>query len=221
MMILLSMDTKLVDASLLPGLAPRPFKFTSKQGRTRRAMLLTSALELLREKIPEEVTLAMVCERAEIPRPSAYHFFPNIEAIFLAIRMLHGELMIEQVASLEKRKFKSWQTYIERFITVAVGVTRSEPAFPRLTYEYGALLKGARELGQDIDTRMARASLDGLHRHFNIKPFHREEEIACIGLAIGDAVLRFSYRKHADLTTPLVQEAKRAVIGYLSVYIKD
>lgn len=78
------MDTKLVDASLLPELALRLFKFTSKQGRTRRATPLVSALELLREKAPGEITLAMVCKRAEIPRPSAYHFFPYIEAIFLS-----------------------------------------------------------------------------------------------------------------------------------------
>jgi AcrR family transcriptional regulator len=214
------MDTKLVDASLLPELAPRPFKFTSKQGRTRRATLLASALELLREKAPEEITLAMVCERAEIPRPSAYHFFPNIEAIFLGIRMLHGEMLIEQATDLESERFKNWQAYIERFIDVAVDVTKSETAFPRLVYGYGAMLSGARELGQDIDTRMARVSLDGLHQHFGIEPFDREEEIASIGLAIGDSVLRFSYRKHADLIEPLVQEAKRAVVAYLGTYLK-
>ncbi len=214
------MDTKLVDASLLPGLAPRPFKFTSKQGRTRRAILLSSALELLREKAPEDITLAMVCERAEIPRPSAYHFFPNIEAIFLGIRMLHGEMMIEKAAELQKGDFACWQAYIEQVIAAAVDVTKSEPAFTRLIYGYGAMLSGARELGQNIDRRMARTSLEGLRSHFGIKPFEGDEEVASIALAVGDSVLRYSYRTYDDLTEPMVQEAQRAVVAYLSTYLQ-
>lgn len=214
------MDTKLVDASLLPGLAPRPFKFTSKQGRTRRAILLSSALELLREKAPEDITLAMVCERAEIPRPSAYHFFPNIEAIFLGIRMLHGEMMIEKAAELQKGDFPCWQAYIEQVIAAAVDVTKSEPAFTRLIYGYGAMLSGARELGQNIDRRMARTSLEGLRSHFGIKPFEGDEEVASIALAVGDSVLRYSYRTYDDLTEPMVQEAQRAVVAYLSTYLQ-
>lgn len=214
------MDTKLVDASLLPGLAPRPFKFTSKQGRTRRAILLSSALELLREKAPEDITLAMVCERAEIPRPSAYHFFPNIEAIFLGIRMLHGEMMIEKAGELQNGDFPCWQAYIEQVIAAAVDVTKSEPAFTRLIYGYGAMLSGARELGQNIDRRMARISLEGLRSHFGIKPFEGDEEVASIALAVGDSVLRYSYRTYDDLTEPMVQEAQRAVVAYLSTYLQ-
>ena len=213
------MDTKLLDTSLLPELAPRPYKFTSKQGRSRRALLLTSALELLREKTPEDITLAMVCERAGIPRPSAYHFFPNIEAIFLGIRLLHGENAIEQVNTLNEEKFDCWQDYIERFITIVVNVTNSEPAFPRLTYGYGSTLIGAREIGRDIDTRLAHVSLSGLHQHFDIPNFEREEEILCIALALGDAVLRLCYRIHGELQENMVQETKCAVISYLANYL--
>lgn len=94
---------KLVDASLSPDLASRPFKFTSKQGRNRRTQLLTIALEFLREKSPEEISFADICKEANIPRPSAYHFFPNVEAIFHGIRLLHSESLIEKSLLVKKR----------------------------------------------------------------------------------------------------------------------
>ena len=72
----------LVDSELARRLVPNKFKFTSQQGRLRRQKLLAAAKELSATRPISEISLADVCENADIPRASAYHFFPNVEAIF-------------------------------------------------------------------------------------------------------------------------------------------
>lgn len=70
------------NSELARQLVPNKFKFTSHQGRIRRQKLMMSAKKLSINKPIKDITLAEVCEEAGIPRASAYHFFPNIAAVF-------------------------------------------------------------------------------------------------------------------------------------------
>lgn len=80
----------LVNSDLAKKLVPNKFKFTSQQGRIRRQKLLSAAKKLSETHTINTITLADVCEEADIPRASAYHFFPNVEAVFLALRFLNA-----------------------------------------------------------------------------------------------------------------------------------
>ncbi|OLF35176.1 TetR/AcrR family transcriptional regulator, partial [Psychrobacter sp. Cmf 22.2] len=91
----------LVDSELAKKLVPNKFKFTSQQGRARRQKLLMGAKKLSETQAINDITLAAVCEEAGIPRASAYHFFPNIEAIFLALRFLNAIDILEVLTTVE------------------------------------------------------------------------------------------------------------------------
>ncbi|PKA10526.1 AcrR family transcriptional regulator, partial [Leptospira meyeri] len=201
---------KLVDASLSPDLASRPFKFTSKQGRNRRTQLLTIALEFLREKSPEEISFADICKEANIPRPSAYHFFPNVEAIFHGIRLLHSESLIEKSILLKRESFDSWKTYIERSIDVAVEVTNKERAFPRLIYGYRMSNPEMRQVGQELDAKLANLAKLGLMDRFELPELEQADQIFGVAFSIADSLLKHSYRTFGDFTPWMVGEAKKA-----------
>ncbi|PJZ84229.1 TetR/AcrR family transcriptional regulator [Leptospira harrisiae] len=210
---------KLVDASLSPDLASRPFKFTSKQGRNRRTQLLTIALEFLREKSPEEISFADICKEAKIPRPSAYHFFPNVEAIFHGIRLLHSESLIEKSLLLKRETFVSWEQYIERSIDVAVEVTNKERAFPRLIYGYRMSHPEMRQVGQELDAKLANLAKLGLMDRFELPTFENTDPIFAVAFSIADSLLKLSYRTYGDFTPWMVEEAKKATISYLKNYL--
>ena len=91
----------LVDSELAKQLVPNKFKFTSQQGRARRQKLLMGAKKLSETKAINDISLADVCEEAGIPRASAYHFFPNVEAIFLALRFLNAIEILEVLATVD------------------------------------------------------------------------------------------------------------------------
>lgn len=215
------MPNKIADASLIPELASRSYKFTSQRGRNRRTRLLSSALDLLREKPMSEITMAMVCELAEIPRSSAYHFFPSVDAIFLGIRMYHGERLIERIKQLHQEKFGSWQEYAERFIDTAVAISRSEPGFLSLIYGFGPLISGARELSLELDSKLASLSLEGFEHHFSIPIEEGDTEIFSIAFGIVDGLFRYSYRRSGTLQDEIISESKKAAIAYLSTYLKE
>ena len=101
----------LVDSELARRLVPNKFKFTSQQGRLRRQKLLAAAKELSATRPVSEISLADVCERADIPRASAYHFFPNVEAIFLALRFLNAIEIFNKLEKVDAKQFSRWQAY--------------------------------------------------------------------------------------------------------------
>ncbi|GBF51603.1 transcriptional regulator, TetR family [Leptospira ryugenii] len=212
---------RIVDASLSPDLSPRQFKFTSKQGRNRRTKLLTVTLEALRSRPPEEIKFIEICKLANIPRASAYHFFPNIEAIFHGIRLLHAETIIERFEALQEEKLISWKEFIERFIDVAVEVTKSEPAFPRLIYEYRVTNPEIRTVGRELDAKLSKLALKGIQDRFSLPKGENWEQIFGFAFTIADALLKFAQRNFGDFTPELVQESKKATIAYLSLYLKN
>lgn len=215
------MDTRLVDASLTPELAPRRFKFTSRQGRDRRTRLLVAARELLREYAPEQVTFADVCKRAQIPRPSAYHFFPNVEAIFLGIRLLHAETLVQTMNAMGHEPCPSWQDYVGRMIATGVEVTQDEPAFTRLIYGHSAVNAAMHQLSQDLDARMAGMLREGLEERFILPQWDTADDVFAVAFAVVDSLLKLSYRRWGKITPWMIEEAKSAATGYLRKYLPE
>ena len=54
------------------------------RGIERRRLLLQSARALLAERDLDQVSLADVAAKAEVPKSSAYHFYADIEALYAA-----------------------------------------------------------------------------------------------------------------------------------------
>ena len=208
-----------MDASLAPELAPRKFKFTSKPGRDRRTRILAAARELLQQKSPDEVSFADVCQKADIPRPSAYHFFPNIQAIFQGLRLLHAETLIQTAISIEEETFRTWEEYLRRLIDVGVEVTVSDAAFPQLIYGYGPDFAETREIRKNLDNRLARLALLGMEQRFVLPEWDKREEVFAVTFAIVDSILRLSFRTRGELAADLIEESKRAATAYLQSYI--
>ena len=125
----------LVNSELARRLVPNKFKFTSQQGRLRRQKLLAAAKELSATRPIAEISLADVCEAADIPRASAYHFFPNVEAIFLALRFLNAMEIFKKLQEVDASKYSRWQAYITAMVDTGVELIQSDATVARLIYE--------------------------------------------------------------------------------------
>jgi AcrR family transcriptional regulator len=215
------MNDLLADSAFATELLPGKFKFTSQQGRTRRMQLLTAARELLCERNPEDVSFADVCECAGIPRASAYHFFPNIQSVFVGLRLLHAHSMLNALENTGSLPGESWRGFFCRIVDIGVSVMRDEPAATKLIYGgLGGMLE-AQQLGRELDARLARLTLDGMARHFELPDWPEREPIVAIAFTIVDSVFRLSYRRSGEITPWMVEEAKRAAIAYLRNYLPE
>ncbi len=214
-------DERIMDASLSPDLSQKKFKFTSQQGRSRRTELLSATRELLRELPPEEVTFALACERAGIPRASAYHFFPNIGALFLGLRLFHAEVLADALAEVDARRFRTWQDYLRCLISVGAQITREDPALMRLIYGMNGGVTETRDVGKSVDAKIARIVLERLEERFHVPVWPQREQSVAIAFAIIDSVFRLSFREHGEITNDLIREAGRAAVAYLRSYLPE
>jgi len=197
------------------------FKFTSQRGRERRVKMLDAAKALLETRAPKDVTFADVCARARIPRPSAYHFFPDIQAVFLGLKLVHAQALVEALESVPAVRGDTWGRYFGRLVDAGVEVLRGDPATTRLNYEGLAGWTDARELSKAVDTRLARMALEGLEHRFELPHWPKREEVMAVAFTLVDSVLRHSFRAHQELTEWMVEEAKRAAVSYLRNYLPE
>jgi AcrR family transcriptional regulator len=211
----------LSDDLLQKTLPPGQFKFTSKQGRARRMQLLNAAKELLQERAAEDVSLADVCERAGIPRASAYHFFSNIQAVFLGLRVLHAEALIEALGDVHGADFDHWRDYFAALIDKGAQALLRDAAATRLIYGNLGSMAEARRLGEVLDARLAEIALQGLTQRFQLPQWEQQDQVFAVAFTLVDSVFRLSWRQRATITDWMIEEAKRAAISYLRNYLPE
>ena len=144
-----------------------------------------------------------------------------MEAIFHGIRLLHSEGMVEKLTALKEESFQTWKEYIERSIEVAIEVTNSEIAFPRLIYGYRMSNPEMRLVGQELDLKLANLTKQGLVEKFDIPSINTLDQVFGVAISIPDSLLKLSYRTFGDFTPWMIGEAKKATISYLLNYLPE
>lgn len=211
----------LVDSELAKQLVPNKFKFTSQQGRIRRQKLLMGAKALSETRAINDISLADVCEEAGIPRASAYHFFPNVEAIFLALRFLNAIEVLEALATVETARYDRWQGYITGLMDKGVEMMHEDHTKAKLIYEANTPDFEGDKFGEQIDHQVVKLAYDKLSTQYEMPEFETIQQVLLIGYSIVNGVFTLSYRQHQKITDNYRQEAITALIAYLRCYLPE
>lgn len=211
----------LVDSELAKKLVPNKFKFTSQQGRVRRQKLLMGAKKLSETQAINDITLAAVCEEAGIPRASAYHFFPNIEAIFLALRFLNAIEILEILTTVETEDYDRWQGYLNALIECSVRIFQKDHTKAKLIFDTNTPDFEGDGFGEDMDHQIIALLHKRLSERYEMPKFEDIENILLIAYSIIHGIFTLSYRHHEHITDDYLQEAKTASIAYLRCYLPE
>ncbi len=211
----------LVDSELAKKLVPNKFKFTSQQGRIRRQKLLMGAKTLSETHPINDITLAAVCEEAGIPRASAYHFFPNIEAIFLALRFLNAIEILEILATVETVNCDRWQGYLTTLIERSIHIFHEDPTKAKLIYDTNTPDFEGDSFGEDMDHQVIGLVYQRLSERYEMPKLEDIEDILLVTYSIINSVFTLSYRRHESITDKYLQEAITASIAYLRCYLPE
>lgn len=207
--------------ALAKELVPGKVRFTSGPGRARRQKLLEAARELLAERQPNEISYADVCERAQIPRPSAYHFFPSIQAIFVGLRLLQAGELVEAITNIDAEEFETWPQYFRQIVDKGAMALSADPAGTKLIYGILDGYSEVRQLGQDVDARLAEAAMQVFAARFQIPEWEERDRTFAIAFTIVDSVFKLSFRREGEISAVMIEEAKRAAISYLRNYLPE
>ncbi len=211
----------LVDSELARKLVPNKFKFTSQQGRVRRQKLLMGAKKLSETQAINDITLAAVCEEAGIPRASAYHFFPNIEAIFLAIRFLNAIEILEVLATVETVDYDRWQGYLTALIERCVKIFHNDATKAKLIYDTNTPDFEGDSFGEDIDHQIVKLIYERLEERYEVPNYENMEDTLLVTYSIVNSIFTLSYRHHGSITDSYLREATTASIAYLRCYLPE
>ena len=211
----------LVDSELAKKLVPNKFKFTSQQGRARRQKLLAGAKKLSATLPINDITLAAVCEEAGIPRASAYHFFPNIEAIFLALRFLNAIEILEIVQNVDVGNYNRWQGYLTALIDQCVSVFHQDETKAKLIYDTNTPDFEGDSFGEDINHQIVDLVYKRLSDRYEMPSFYDIQDTLLIAYGSVNAIFTLSYRRHQKITDDYIQEANTAFIAYLRCYLPE
>ncbi len=211
----------LVDSELAKKLVPNKFKFTSQQGRIRRQKLLMGAKTLSETRPINDISLADVCEEAGIPRASAYHFFPNIEAIFLALRFLNAIEILEILETVETADYDRWQGYLTALIERCIHIFHSDKTKAKLIYDTNTPDFEGDSFGEDMDHQVVRLVYERLSQRYEMPKFEDIEDTLLVTFSIINGVFTLSYRRYQSITDNYLQEAITASIAYLRCYLPE
>lgn len=214
-------ENVLADSDLARRLVPNKFKFTSQQGRLRRQKLLMAAKELSQTIPISHITLADVCDKAGIPRASAYHFFPNVSAVFLALRYLNTSEVIKKLEVVEVAKYNRWQDYLTALIESGVDAIQADPTVARLIYETNSPTFENNQFGNHAERQITQMIYDKLASQYKMPAFESIYKQMFVGYGIVNGVLQLAYRTEGKINDSFRREATSALINYLRSYLPE
>lgn len=189
------------------------------EDQNRRFHLVQSLRELLREEEPASITFAKVCARAKIPRASAYHFFPNMGALYLGLRLVHSQMVSLRLGKVDTSDFKTWQDYVHFLAREAAAVVREDKALMRVVY--GVRNEETMHVGKVLDSSITKLALSQVEARFLLPDFPDLNRKVGIAVSLIDSVFRYSFREQGEITEEMVNEAARAAIAYLRSYFPE
>ena len=191
-----------------------------RRGRERFARLLDVTEALLVERPDADVTLAMIAERAGVPLPSVYHFFPNRNAILIELaRRYHQDLTEQNLQPLTPPP-DSWQGLVRARHAIGRDYLNAHPAALRLFMGAGVSVE-VRTLDLNGNTSMAGLRAAQMRARFDCRGLDGLD--AWLGNAFGliDGIWAISWARHGVVTDPYLEESLRAAVAYLRCYLPE
>lgn len=195
-------------------------KVRRKRGEERIKALIAATDAVLCEQELETVSLQIIAERAGVPTSSVYHFFPNREAAFTAVARMHLDVFYEMMGKMLDRHPETWQGYVGTRIRLTAEYMNSHRGALRLLF--------GRHFTEDLHQDNTRSFLafsqervKVMNTYFLMPDIEGLAEKLAMGSVISDAILSISFASHRQITEEYIQEAVRATIAYLRLYLPE
>jgi AcrR family transcriptional regulator len=191
---------------------------TQRRGDQRRERLLAAAGELVLGLPLPDVTYAAICARAGVPASSAYHFYPDVEALFRALLEIgRRDFDSAVLRPLRPSQCQRWQSVVECLVDRAAAYNRKHPVAARIAIG-GQTPPQLKRVDRDADRVRAGLALEVLESLFVVPPLRHKRKVAFAATEIIDTLFTTSMIEEGRITPTYVRIAKQAVVGFLTQY---
>jgi len=188
------------------------------RGRIRVEQLQEAAMELLAAHELTALTFKDVYERAGIPPGSAYHFFDNIESLFLSIVERSQADLLEYVAeSAVLENVTTWMDLLDILVDRAVEFYNINIASRRILTQSGINMG----VVLDVDKRSGIKLEEVFDRHFILPEMPDRTNFFVMAGKVAYLFITISISQYGNVVDDLRIEIKAAMKGYLKMHLPE
>jgi AcrR family transcriptional regulator len=191
-----------------------------KRGVARFQHLLDATETLLAKQPDSDISLALVAQEANVPLPSIYHFFPNKDAILVALAQRYHAQLAELARAPLDPPPETWQEIVSRRQKSGVRFLNAHPSALRLFMGAGVSAE-VRTLDLQGNAALAHLRAQEFRHWFDCSGVCELEEKLAVSIGIMDGVWAISWSQHRRLTDQYLEESIRASIAYLRCYLPE
>ena len=190
------------------------------RGVERREKLISAATELLNSGAAiEELSFRDIADKAGIPEGSAYHFYANKFDLFIAVAQDLSERFIKSHQQpIAAKSIKAWEDLAALLIERGADIYTRNPAAQKLLI--GGRTPPEIKLQDRINDRAIGELMNArFEEFFELPQSFDGAEVFFHFIEITDLMFSLSVIEHGKITPNMLEEARRAGIGYLRMYL--
>jgi AcrR family transcriptional regulator len=190
------------------------------RGQKRFHRLLDATEQLLEQYRDTDISLAMIAQKADVPLPSVYHFFPNRNTIFIELARRFFDDMNEIELFDDSAVPDRWQEFFVTCHTAGRDFLNEHPAAQRLFIGAGVSIE-VRMLDLSGTRAQAYRRAEQLRRLYDCRGIDDLEDKFAVAFALVDGIWAISYAKHGCIDDHYFGESCNAAISYLRCYLPE
>ncbi len=195
--------------------------WTQRRGEQRRDELMQAAEKLLESREIADISLEDVARAAGIPVASAYHFYPDRQALFsaLAARISAGFLPILS-QPLPPRQRREWKAVLRAAIHRAARFYERHPAARKLLLDGKA--PAEIRMAERLRDKSVALLVEGVYDSYFVLPaFIGRTEVFFHTVEIADLIFQLSVMQHGRITPKMERHAFIASEAYLGRFLPE
>ena len=151
---------------------------------------------------------------------SSYLFFSDINAVYITLAEKNYANIENLLAQPVEQEVRNWQRLLELLVDRLVDHYRADPDLAKLVYSNKIAME-VRLSERSYDYNYAQITLDLFQQYFILPPGRDWAKTFFVATEIVDTILTLSFLEHNCLVPEMTEEAKRAAIAYLKLYVGE
>jgi AcrR family transcriptional regulator len=191
---------------------------TQARGIEKFEKILDATHALLESRGIDAFSLYDVAKHAKVAAGSVYHFFPNLEAAFIALVERYDQRFAEICSRpIPAGEIDTWEDILLRHFENSRKFINDHPPAMVLIIGPGRTW-ASKQVDTLGDTRIAQAMLSSFEQHFLLPESPRPDVLLHYTIRMLEGFWELSYQQHGYVTDELSLETNRAAIAYLGLY---
>ncbi|MEK9565175.1 MAG: TetR/AcrR family transcriptional regulator [Deltaproteobacteria bacterium] len=187
--------------------------YKTKRGNQRRDALLNATKEMIALEDISEISFVSIAQKAEVPLPSIYHYFKNLESLILIIVEELGQELLDNLKLIKAKEFQSSEERIHFLLDENIKFLNEHPIAQKVFYA-PSLPDRAKAIDEKLMLEMSELFFWSVRSELK----RGEEEFVerfLVAVQIFDAIAKHEISNKTKISASAATDIRNIVTSYL------